>query len=72
MAQIKTHNNGGYYAHAQTSNAYNFCLSENSTKFIRMFMGQYLKGNNMAQTKTHNGACYAHAQTSNAYNFCLS
>ena len=26
MAQIKIHN-GGYYAHAQTSNAYNFCLS---------------------------------------------
>ena len=37
-----------------------------------MFIGQYLKGNNMAQIKTHNGACYAHAQTSNAYNFCLS
>ena len=26
MAQIKTHN-GACYAHAQTSNAYNFCLS---------------------------------------------
>ena len=25
MAQIKFHN-GGYYAHAQTSNAYNFCF----------------------------------------------
>ena len=36
-----------------------------------MFMGQYLKGNNMAQIKINNGACYAHAQTSNAYNFCL-
>ena len=47
MAQIKIHN-GGYYAHAQTSNAYNFCLSLNSTKFIRTFMGQYLKGTNMA------------------------
>ena len=47
MAQIKIHN-GGYYAHAQTSNAYNFCLSWNLTKFIRTFMGQYLKGNNMA------------------------
>ena len=47
MAQIKIHN-GGYYAHAQTSNAYNFCFSWNSTKFIRTFMGQYLKGNNMA------------------------
>ena len=36
-----------------------------------MFMGQYLKGNNMAQ-KIHNDACYTHAQISNAYNFCLS
>ena len=35
-------------------------------------MGQYLKGNNMAQIETHNGPCYAHAQTSNAYNFYLS
>ena len=26
MVQIKIHN-GGYYAHVQTSNAYNFCLS---------------------------------------------
>ena len=26
MAQIKIHN-GIYYAHAQTSNVYNFCLS---------------------------------------------
>ena len=26
MAQIKIHN-GGYYVHAQTSNAYNFYLS---------------------------------------------
>ena len=32
---IKIHN-GRYYGHAQTSsNAYNFCLSRNSTKFIR-------------------------------------
>ena len=37
-----------------------------------MFIGQYLKCNNMAQIKTHNGACYAQAQTSNAYNFCLN
>ena len=71
MAQIKIHN-GGYYAHAQTSNAYNFCLSRNSAKFIRTFMAQYLKGNNMAQIKIHNGGYYAHAQTYNAYNFCLS
>ena len=35
-------------------------------------MGQYLRGNNMAQIKIHNGGYYAHAQTSNAYNFCLS
>ena len=34
MAQIKIHN-GGKYAHAQTSNAYNFCLScWNSTKLF--------------------------------------
>ena len=71
MEQIKIHS-GGYYAHAQTSNAYNFCLSWNSTKFIRTLMGQYLKGNNMAQIKIHNGRCYEYAQTSNAYNFCLS
>ena len=35
-------------------------------------MGQYLKGNNMAQIKINNGGYCAHAQTSNAYNFCLS
>ena len=63
MAQIKVHN-GGYYTHAQTSNAYNFCLSLNSTKFTRKFMGQYLRGNNMAQIKIHNGGYYAYAQTS--------
>ena len=40
MAQIKIHN-GGSYAHAQNFNTYNFCVSY-STKFIRMFMGQYL------------------------------
>ena len=38
-----------------------------------MFLGQYLKGNNMAQIKIHNGRYYGHAQTSsNSYNFCLS
>ena len=52
MAQIKIHN-GGYYAHAQTCNAYNFCLSRNSTKFISVFMGQYLMVNNMVQIKIH-------------------
>ena len=31
-----------------------------------MFMGQYLKGNNMAPKKNHNGG-YAHAQISNTY-----
>ena len=50
MARIKVHN-GGYYAHTQTCDAYNFCLSWNSTKFIRILMGQYLKGNNMARKK---------------------
>ena len=71
MARIKNHN-GGYYAHAQTSNAYDFCLSRNSIKFTRMFIVQYLKGNNMAQIKIHSGGYYAHAQTASAYNFCLS
>ena len=66
MAQIKIHN-GGLYAHVQTSNAYNFCLSWNSTKFIRTFMGQYLNGKH-GTDKNY----YALAQTSNAYNFCLS
>ena len=62
MAQIKI-DNGGYYAHAQTSNPYNFCLSRDSTKFTRTFMGQYLKSNNMAQIKIQNGGYYTHAQT---------
>ena len=35
-------------------------------------MGQYLKGNNMAQIKFNNDGCYAHAQTSNTCNFCFS
>ena len=70
MAQIKIHN-GRCYAHAQTSNAYNFCLSLNSTKFIRMFMGQYLKGNNVAPKENHNGG-YAHAPICNASNSNLS
>ena len=47
--------NSGYYADAQTSNSYNFSLSLNSTKFIRAFMGQYLKANNMALIKINNG-----------------
>ena len=69
MAQIKIHN-GGYYAHVQTSNAYNNCLSENSTKFIGTFMGQFFKGNSMGPIKIHNSRIDAHAQDSNAYNFC--
>ena len=39
---------------------------------LQTFMGQYLKGNNIAQIKIHNGGYYAHVQTSNAYNFCFS
>ena len=35
-------------------------------------MGQYLKGNNMAQIKIHNGGCYAHVQISDTYNSNLS
>ena len=42
-AQIKIHN-GGYYAHAQTSNAYNFCLSWNSNKFYKNVHGIVFKG----------------------------
>ena len=34
-------------------------------------MGQYLKGNNMAQIKYIMEDINAHAHTSNAYNFCL-
>ena len=37
-----------------------------------MFMGQYLKGNNMKQIRIHNGGYYAHAQISNNYNSNLS
>ena len=50
MAPIKI-NNGACCAHAHNSNAYNFCLSYNSTKFTRMLMGQYLKGNKMTPIK---------------------
>ena len=35
-------------------------------------MGQYLKGNSMAQIKIHNGGYYAHTKTSRICNFCLS
>ena len=64
--------NSGYYAHAQVLNAYSFCLSLNSINLIRMFIGQFLKGNNMVQLRLHNGRYYAHAQVLNAYNFCFS
>ena len=64
--------NGGSYAHAQVSSAYNFCSSSNSTKLIRTFNSQFLRGYNMGLLKIHNGDNYTHAQTSNAYNFCLS
>ena len=37
-----------------------------------MFIGQFLKGNNMVQLRLHNDRYYAHAQVLNAYNFCLS
>ena len=49
-----------------------FLMLINSTKFIRKFMKQYLKVNNMAQNKINNGGYYAHAQASNAYYFSLS
>ena len=71
MAQIKIHN-GDIMRMRRLLMLINFCLSRNSTKFIRTFMGQYLNGNNMTQIKIHNGGYNAHAQTSNAYNFCLS
>ena len=44
MGPIKIHN-GGNYAHAQDSNAYNFCYSQNSAKLIGTFIGQFLNGN---------------------------
>ena len=39
--------NGGNYAHAQVSIVYNFCSSSNRTKFIRTFIRQFLKSNNI-------------------------
>ena len=47
MGLIKIQN-GGNYAHAQDSNAYNFCLSYNSAKLIGTIIGQFLKGNKIA------------------------
>ena len=40
--------NGGNYAHAQLLNTYNYCLSKNSAKLIRMINGQFIKGNKLA------------------------
>ena len=64
---MKIHN-GRNFAHAQDSNALNFCLRQNSAKLIRTFIGQFLKGNSMGPIKIHNGGNYAHAQDSDAYN----
>ena len=50
MGPIKI-NNGGNYAHAQDSNAYNFCYSQNSAKLIGTFIGQFLNGNKIAPKK---------------------
>ena len=44
MGLLKIHN-GGNNADAQDSSADNFCSSSNSTKFIRTFIRQFLKGN---------------------------
>ena len=66
MGPKKIHN-GGNYAHAQDSNAYNFCYSKNSAKLIRTFIGLFLKGNSMGPIQIHNGGNSAHAQDSNAY-----
>ena len=71
MGLLKIHY-GGNYAHAQVSSVYNFFCSSNSTKFIRTFIRQFSKGNNLGLLKINNGGNYAHAQYSNAYNFCLS
>ena len=71
MSLLKIHN-GDNYAHAQTSNADNFCSSYNSTKFIRTFNRQFLKGNNMGLFKIHKGENYSHAQVSSLHNLCSS
>ena len=54
MGLLKIYN-GGNYAHAQDSSVYNFCWSSNSTEFIRTFIRQFFKGNNMGLLKIHNG-----------------
>ena len=45
---------------------------KNSAKLMRMFIGQFLKGNSMGRIKIHIGRNYAHSQDSNTYNFCYS
>ena len=62
--------NGGNYAHV--SSVYNFCSSSNLIKFIRTFIRQFLKSNNMGLLKIHNGGNNAHAQVSTVINFCWS
>ena len=39
---------------------------------LRMFIGQFSKGNSMEPIKIHNAGNYTHAQDSNAYNLCQS
>ena len=36
-----------------------------------MFIGQFLKGNKMLQSRLHNGGYYAHAKVLNAHNHCV-
>ena len=40
---------------------------KNSSKLIRTFIGQFLKGNSMGPIKIHNGRNYAHAQDPKAH-----
>ena len=51
---LKENHNGGY-AHAQICNASNSNLRQNSTKFLREFMGQFFKGQFFGIIKNHNG-----------------
>ena len=47
MASSKIQN-GGYFAHAQVLNAYNYLFQLNSINLTRMFIGQFLEGNKTA------------------------
>ena len=71
MGLLKIYNSGNY-AHAQDSNAYNFCWSSKTTKLTRTFISQLLRGYNMGLLKIYNSGNYAHAQVSGVYNFCSS